>query len=629
MKNVLFLLFFCFLNLSVEAQFYSEDFENGIPDDWTAENAWTEGTANTLSSSSFSITDHGRFVGVNDDQLGASFDGSGKLIMPMLDLSTLDDSYAISFDAYFLNSDFQGKDETAKLLASTNGGQTWQELYDIEAAYEWQIINVGLGSLAGQSEVWFAFEYDDGNGWNYGVAIDEVRIRQIYQRNLGLETFSIPKYVPNVGDVFMDLNVLNLGIETVQSFDVVIDYDGNEYRSNINSFPIGFLETYEFQLLIPFAYDETELYKFDFRIENINGADDLDPSDNSGNLQFSTVANPPIKRTIAEEGTGTWCGWCPRGSVWLEYMKQNYEDDFVGIAVHNKDPMTLAEYDGALGISGFPGLKIDRKYTIDPGEVEQYHLENVKLVSPIGIDFDFDYNEVSRQLSVYPKATVHTRLSGDYRFGVILSEDEVVGSDGGYAQANYYSGSQDLIDVHGVNWRLLPDPVPADQMVYNEVGRALIGGFSGLFNSIGEELNNGDELSGSFDYSIPNTFNEQNLNIIVVAIDAESGEVLNGMEKELFMTSSVNEWPVELAEYSLSPNPASEFINLELNLSAKSDIQIEIYDQLGRMVSNQKIYNQNGLFVHQIDLNGYKEGMFLVKFFVNDNYLIEKLIVGQ
>ena len=38
--------------------------------------------------------------------------------------------------------------------------------------------------------------------------------------------------------------------------------------------------------------------------------------------------------TVVEEGTGTWCGWCVRGIVALEYMRENYPDKFIGIGVH-------------------------------------------------------------------------------------------------------------------------------------------------------------------------------------------------------------------------------------------------------------------------------------------------------
>lgn len=621
------LFVFSFLASSSFGQFYYEDFENGVPDEWTAENAWMGGTATTLSSSSFNIVDHGRFVGVNDDVNGATFNGSGLLISPKMDLSTLDDSYAISFEAYFLNSDFQGKDETAKLLASTDGGQNWTELYDIPESFEWQGVNVSLGSLAGQSEVWFAFEYDDGKGWNYGVAIDDVQIRQIFGRNIAVTDFSMPKYVPNDGDLYMDITIMNIGIEEVQTFDVVVDYKGNVFTINSGSPPLKFEEEFSFQVQVPFDYSETEFYDFDFVINNINGSVDLDQSNNSGNLNFATVADPPKKVTVGEEGTGTWCGWCPRGAVALDLMKEQYHDDFIGIAVHNGDPMVLAEYDDKLGVSGFPGMFIDRKLLIDPGEVEQYHIPNAKLVTPIGVDFEFDYNENSRFLQVFPSATIHTRLIGDYRFSVIITEDEVRGTGGAYDQANYYSNSQDLIDIHGLNWRDLPDPVPAEDMVYNEVGRAIIGGFEGIPMSIGDDLNNGDAVSYQIDYLIPAELDENNLNIVVIAIDALTGEVLNGKQKELFKTSSINEWPESLLAFNIQPNPAKDFANIQLQLNEASEVQVDLLDLFGRKLSSSKYGSLIGEKSINLNLENTVPGMYFVNILIDNQSVTRKLIV--
>ena len=53
-------------------------------------------------------------------------------------------------------------------------------------------------------------------------------------------------------------------------------------------------------------------------------------------------------RVVGEEATGTWCGWCPRGAVALNWMDHDYEGYWQGIAVHNGDPMSDADYDNGL-----------------------------------------------------------------------------------------------------------------------------------------------------------------------------------------------------------------------------------------------------------------------------------------
>lgn len=50
---------------------------------------------------------------------------------------------------------------------------------------------------------------------------------------------------------------------------------------------------------------------------------------------------------LIEEGTGTWCGWCPRGIVMMEYIAEKYPDFFARAAIHksygtSRDPMQVS-----------------------------------------------------------------------------------------------------------------------------------------------------------------------------------------------------------------------------------------------------------------------------------------------
>ena len=75
----------------------------------------------------------------------------------------------------------------------------------------------------------------------------------------------------------------------------------------------------------------------------------------------------PGKIVVGEEGTGTWCGWCPRGAVAMNWMDEKYYGYWQGIAVHNGDPMVNTDYDVGLGglTSGYPSGLVDRGSDID------------------------------------------------------------------------------------------------------------------------------------------------------------------------------------------------------------------------------------------------------------------------
>src|SRR5699024_9086047 len=101
-------------------------------------------------------------------------------------------------------------------------------------------------------------------------------------------------------------------------------------------------------------------------VSNINGQGaDADSSNDMGDALTYVVSQDVTKMVVFEEGTGTWCGYCPRGIVAMEYMYDNSNQfpNFIGIAVHNQDPMMVAEYDNGANFPGFPNSNVDRGLT--------------------------------------------------------------------------------------------------------------------------------------------------------------------------------------------------------------------------------------------------------------------------
>ena len=85
----------------------------------------------------------------------------------------------------------------------------------------------------------------------------------------------------------------------------------------------------------------------------------------AGLMSLTAIANTPVHRPLIEEYTGTWCGWCIRGFVGMELMRETFGDDFIGIAYHNGDAMQITtNYPN--NVTGFPSAFLERNYSIDP-----------------------------------------------------------------------------------------------------------------------------------------------------------------------------------------------------------------------------------------------------------------------
>lgn len=80
--------------------------------------------------------------------------------------------------------------------------------------------------------------------------------------------------------------------------------------------------------------------------------------------QTEATVTSRVNKVVAEELTGSWCGWCVRGIVALEETKKAHPEQFIAIAVHGNDFLESPEYTdyiaGLIGSSGYPNSVVNR-----------------------------------------------------------------------------------------------------------------------------------------------------------------------------------------------------------------------------------------------------------------------------
>ncbi|HMU04141.1 MAG TPA: hypothetical protein PJ990_10970, partial [Saprospiraceae bacterium] len=108
-------------------------------------------------------------------------------------------------------------------------------------------------------------------------------------------------------------------------------------------------------------------------LSKINGeTTDENACNNISVFSINGVVPAPSRAVLVEEGTGTWCVWCPRGAVFMDKLSAVYKGLFIPIAVHNgsTDPMLVPEYNTFMAFPAFPNSKVNRGYLGDPSGLE-------------------------------------------------------------------------------------------------------------------------------------------------------------------------------------------------------------------------------------------------------------------
>jgi hypothetical protein len=587
-----------------------------IPATWTqvtsaTDGGYKSGTNTGLSSSNFAVPslDGTRIVGTNDDGCNCN-KANERLISPVFDLSSAT-SAVLDVNVFFAGGTYQSVTETAKIDISTDGGTTWTLLSNLTGVSTgWQDLSISLASYLGNNNVKISFVYNDNGGWLFGFFVDNFVVRQPSQDDIKLTDVSLNRYSMTNTNNTLGLAVKNNGSNPITS--ITVDWnDGTSHSATLScNIAAGATSTVNHTTAVNYAAVIEE--SIDVTITQVNGNVDPNSSDNAyADKLFNTLSQLADKAVVIEEGTGTWCGWCPRGAVAMEDLIAAHPNDFIGVAVHNGDPMTLTEYDNGADLSGFPGCNVDRALLdqgVSSAAFESYYQERIDLVVPAAINLVA--SGAGSSVTVDVTATFYTPFAAsNYRLGVIITEDNVTGTTSGYNQTNYYDGGgAGALNGAGHDWTTAGDPVPAANMEYDHVGRALLGGYAGQAGSVPAAITDGQVVNYSFNYTVPATSTRIDMHAIAVLIDQTTGEIVNAKQISIAQAGIEEASSIGMEVY---PNPASAVVNVKFE-GKGGEYTIAVTDLAGRQVAFTSVANANGSQLVALPINGLSAGNYLI-----------------
>ncbi len=133
------------------------------------------GTVADASTAAFTVPASptgGQIAWINDDACDCD-QSDAKLLTPIIDLTNAVDA-SLSFNYYFEGNTYLGIMEDAQVEISVNGGAFVQE-QTLPGVTAWTNETIPLTAFLGNS-IQIAFRYNDGGGWLYGMAIDDVSV---------------------------------------------------------------------------------------------------------------------------------------------------------------------------------------------------------------------------------------------------------------------------------------------------------------------------------------------------------------------------------------------------------------------------------------------------------------------
>lgn len=221
-------------------------------------------------------------------------------------------------------------------------------------------------------------------------------------------------------------------------------------------------------------------------------------------------------RTLVEDFTGAWCQYCPLVAYDIDQFETSDSDKFQAIAIHNGDAFAINNsarnsFERELGLDGYPFARVDRAvdFRRTPNSVITRHKES----SPIGVKIN------SLLQDAFGAVTVSIKFGEDFniplKYAVFVLEDGLILPQVNTTQ--YYKTAPWTYEYPNTT-----------NFVHNNTLRAMYldGGFRGL--QIPADLTKkGKEFSNSDITVTYKSENVDNLKVVVIVTDANSGEVLN------------------------------------------------------------------------------------------------------
>lgn len=535
-------------------------------------------------------------------------------------------NWTVLFDYYFPGTNANVSGETVSVDYSLDGGVTWQTILTLDpAGKSWQTAIAGLKAENLSGNLRFGIRYSDHGGLGTGVAIDNLTLVPAKGANVHLSgkvQSETPFYVGQ--EVMVEVHASNLGDEDIYGVELTIDMaDQAPYTEVIEEIEIPAQSTFTFEY--PVIADAEGLSSLKI-IMNPIGSDDPEPQDNQFDLSITAVKEGSVQQgVLGEEATGTWCGWCPRGAVFMDMMTNTY-DDFIGVAVHNGDPMVVDEYDGwmSASVGGYPSAHVNRKYKdFNPSSLEANYLLAKNDVPPAELSLDIDYDPTTHVLNATVNATFLVNAIS-YRFNLILTEDNVTGSGNGWNQANYYAGGGNG-PMGG--YESLPNPVPAAQMVYDHVARAIPGTPNGAVGSLPFIVKAGESHSYTFSQTLDESWDENEIHVIGLLNNDQNKSIPNAVSVRL-LSSGTSDLPAGVRRLTVFPNPTNGESGIRLTLDRSQPVLVSVTDVLGRTVAARDFGSLSGDQVLPLLTEGWTPGIYQVLISVDGRSTSRTLVVA-
>jgi hypothetical protein len=636
MKKTLLSFLFLASGFVVSAQttFFSQDFETGtsvaLPSGWTqitmaTDTGWKVGNNATLQSNSFLIPAHTRFACTNDDHCNCN-KSNDLLKTPAINLSTATGAF-LSVDVFYNQGTYQGANELATIEVSTNSGTSWTVVDTLTGNSGWNTSLVNLNAYAGNASVMIGFRYNDGGGWLFGLAIDNVKVYQPNSLDLSVISQNLSCFLQKGTPYTLSGTLTNFGSTAISSLNLKYSVNGGAPISTVlSSLNIGSLTSYSFTSGTPWSPSVSGIASMKIWADNLNGSVDQNHSNDTLTATFNVVDSLQKKIPLFEEFNQASCDPCAQATPNLDSVLWNSRNVCSAVRYHvnwpGRDFMNkktqgpfVASRVAFYGVNGVPDAKLDGNTDVYPGAgapnsmtspfIQQEALQG----SPFKMSMVATYARSSRTYTVNATIKSYGTLPAGLIARCALTVDTIT-----------YHKNQSTETIPQTVF-----PQVAEEMLPGPNGTALAAFSSGQSQTLNLSWTTnhcwGDSISKwPYDSTLSTHF-------VMWVQDNSSKFVYQSVTATTTVVAGIEEL-TNLENLVIYPNPNNGDATISFQLKQEENVKINVYNAMGSLLRTVSKGNlpagENKLNLDGQDLCS---GMYFVSISIGDYQVTKKVSV--
>lgn len=437
------------------------------------------------------------------------------MITPAIHIESAD--AALRWDAKSIHYDLR---ESYKVMVSTVSADpsTFKELARIDGEqYTWQTRALPLAEYAGQ-DIYIAFVATSEN--KFILAIDNITVGELNDSRFITDDTS-RRFVGSASPtapVSGTITNVSSPVE-VKAIECVTD-DGTQTMTVERRLSTG--EQLDYNFDIPVSLNNVSHYSL--RAIPAEGGDAVTL------YSDSLFCSHYPKILLAEEGTGTWCNFCPIGTLQGNEMKERLGEDVLVIAVHTRDKLTCNDYNNGISrwISSIPAYIFNRdNTTITVGSVfdEERYNKALALEVPAFVEMDVTPSEQQPGRITFNTrtqfATAYDNTDGRYKLGFAIIEKTVEGTDSTIQVNN-------STQINNGEYYYLPLYIPEKLMFFHNIPREGSTAFTGVEGSLPATIEEGETYEYAHTMTLPDILRStDDLFAVVYVMNTLTGKVFN------------------------------------------------------------------------------------------------------